>query len=63
MQFLQLFVGCLCLSILPQAKNCIGNDESLPKIDLSGHSTRRTYATVDSTYPECIVQGHCKIMK
>jgi len=43
-------------AIMNKAKNCIGNDESLSKIELSGHSTRRTYATVDNTYPECFMQ-------
>jgi hypothetical protein len=33
---------------------CIGEDESLPIMELSGGSTRRTYATEDDEYPKCI---------
>ena len=50
----------LILLLYQKAKDCIGDDESLPKLDLSGHSTRRTYATVDNTYPECFVQA-CRL--
>ena len=41
-------------SIVNKAKDCIGRNETLPAIELSSRSTRRTYATEDNVYPECI---------
>merc|ERR1712038_1017976 len=41
-------------NILNKAKDCIGRNETLPAIELSSRSLRRTYATEDDVYPDCI---------
>merc|ERR1712038_17887 len=40
--------------LLNRAKDCIGRNETLPAIDLSSRSMRRTYATEDNVYPKCM---------
>ena len=42
--------------MLGKARDCIGRNESLPAIDLSANSRRRTYATEDDVYPDCVAR-------
>ena len=42
--------------MLDKARDCIGRNESLPAIELSANSRRRTYATEDSIYPDCVAR-------
>ena len=42
--------------MMGKARDCIGRNESLPAIDLPANSRRRTYATEDDVYPECVAR-------
>ena len=42
--------------ILGKAGECVGGDAALPRLELSGGSTRTTFATVDNVYPECLAR-------
>ena len=42
--------------MMGKARDCIGRNESLPAIDLPANSRRRTYATEDDVYPDCVAR-------